>query len=277
MLTTAAMRFPRFAPALLAALLLVPACDNGKKEPTPEEIAAKLASDLEDAAAHLRNHKEADAEKIYERILEDDAENATAIGGLGRVRLEQKRYDDAEALLVRATAKTSDDPVLFAALGEARQLTGKHAEAAEAYGKAVEIAPDNSSYGLFYGRELNKAEQFAKAEEVLRKVEKDDPKAPSVNTLLGDALRGQDKLDEALRTYMKAQNVNRSDKGAHAGAAFIYETKGDNKHALDEWSSYIRQDCCSDFSKSVAHKKIETLGAGGGGEPSEEVVEDEDG
>lgn len=253
------MRLLRAAPAVIAALLLLPGCDRDKDEPTAEEIAAKRASDLEDAAALLRNHKEGEAERIYERILKDDPENATAIGGLGRVRVEQKKYDEAEALLLKATAKTSDDPILFAALGEARQLAGKHAEAAEAYGKALAIEPDNSSFGLYYGRELNLAEKFAEAEKVLREVKKEDPKAPSVNTLLGDALRGQQKLDEALAAYMDAQNINRSDKKAHAGAAFVFEAKGDNKNALDEWGRYIQQDCCSDFSYNVAQKKMESL------------------
>ena len=98
------------------------------------------------------------------------------------------------------------------------------------------------------------------------KVAELDPRAPSVNTELGDALREQDKLDDALKHYMKAQNVNRSDKRAHAGAAMVYEKKGDNKHALDEWSSYIQMDCCSDFSKTVAQKKIESLKVDHGGE-----------
>ncbi|MEM7151216.1 MAG: tetratricopeptide repeat protein [Myxococcota bacterium] len=264
------MRLPRFAPVLLAALLLAPAaaCDKSK-EPTPEEIEAKLKADLEEAAARVRNNKTKDAEKIYLRILETHADQPDAVGGLGKVRLEEKKYAEAEKLLAQASNAKSDNASLWAALGQARQLQDNPKGAAEAFAMAFKIEPDNSSYGLSYGRMLRDAEDFAKAEEILRKVAELDPKAPYVNTDLGDALRGQDKLDDALKHYMKGQNANRSDKRAHAGAAFVYEKKGDNKHALDEWSSYIRMDCCSDFSKTVAQKKIESLKVDHGGDAGE--------
>lgn len=255
------MRTLRLAPVLLAALVLAPACDR-TKEPTPEEIAAKLETDIADAAARLRNNKVEDAEKIYLRILEGHADHPVAVGGLGRVRLEQSKYDEAEQLLTKAVAAAADDASLHASLGQARAMQGKFAEAAQAYGQAFALAADNSEYGLSYGRQLKKAEQFAKAEEVLREVADLDPKAQFVFTELGDALRGQGKHEEALRTYMKAQNTYRSDKMAHAGAAMAYEAMGDPKHAKDEWASYITMDCCSEFSKTVAQEKIETLGEG---------------
>ncbi|MCA9649941.1 MAG: tetratricopeptide repeat protein [Myxococcales bacterium] len=257
------MRTLRLAPVLLAALMLVPGCDN-KKELTPEEIAAKLESDLEEAAARVRNNKLEDAEKIYLRVLETHPDHPKAVGGLGRVRLEEKKYEEAETLLAKAVAATPDDARLMYALGTSRMMQGKHAEAAEAYGQAFAADPENSEFGLSYGRQLKEAGSFAKAEEVLREVAELDPKAQFVFTELGDALRGQSKNEEALRTYMKAQNTYRSDKMAHAGAALTYELLGDNKHAADEWAAYITMDCCSDFSKTVAQKKIVTLEAGDG-------------
>ena len=94
---------------------------------------------------------------------------------------------------------------------------------------------------------------------MLRKVAELDPKAQFVFTELGDVLREKNQLDESLKTYMKAQNTYPSNKEAFAGAALTYEAKGDNKNALDEWSTYITMDCCSDFSKTVAQPKIDTL------------------
>jgi tetratricopeptide (TPR) repeat protein len=264
-ITTAAMTPSRSLPALLAALLLAPAwllapaCDRGAKEPTPEEAAAKLASDLEEAAARMRNHKPEDAEKIYTRILEQNPGHPEALAGLGRVRFDQSKLDEAEKLLSEAVAKKGDDAATQFALGQVRQHAGRPAEAAEAYGKAFALAPEDSTYGLNYGRELKKAGKLDEAEAVLRKVAELDPKAQFVFTELGDVLREREQLDDALKTYMKAQNTYPSNKEAFAGAALTYEAKGDNKNALDEWSTYITMDCCSDFSKDVAQKKLETL------------------
>lgn len=266
----------RLVPALLAALLLVPACDRGTKELTPEEAAAKQKSDLEEAATRIRNNKLDDAERIYTRILEEQPGHAEAIAGLGKVRFEQKKYGEAETLLVDAIAKKGDDPDMHFMLGHSRQLDGRPAEAAEAFGKAFEMDPENSDYGLYYGRELKKAGKLDEAEQVLRAVAELDPKAQFVFTELGDVLREKKQLDESLRTYMKAQTTYPSNKEAFAGAALVYEAKGDNAHALDEWSTYIRMDCCSEFSKTVAQKKIETLEVDhGDGDGDAVVVDDE--
>jgi tetratricopeptide (TPR) repeat protein len=250
----------RLVPALLAALLVVPACAGGDKELTPEEAAAKLASDLENAAAMVRNHKLEAAETIYMRILDKDSpDHPDALAGMGKVRFEQKKYDEAERYLADAVAKKADDAALHFTLGQVCQMAEKYPEAAAAYGKAFELSPEDSDYGLSYGRMLKETGKFGDAEPVLRKVAEIDPKAQFVYTELGDVLREQKKLDESLSTYMTAQSTYPSDKKAFAGAALVYEAQGDNRHALDEWSTYIRMDCCSDFSKTVAQKKVETL------------------
>ncbi|MCA9710013.1 MAG: tetratricopeptide repeat protein [Myxococcales bacterium] len=260
----------RFAPALLAALLLTPACDRGAKELTPEEAAAKLQSDLESAETLVVNNKLDEAEKIFMRVLEtDEPGNARALAGMGKVRFEQQKYDEAQRYLADAVAKQGDDAPLQYALGRAYQASDDHAKAADAYGKAWALDANTSDYGLSYGRMLKQTGKFAEAEKVLRDVGELDAKAQFVWSELGDALREQGKLDDSLRTYMKAQNTYPSDKQAFAGAALVYEAQGDNRHALDEWSTYIRMDCCSDYSKSVAQKKIETLKVdhGEGAEP----------
>lgn len=253
------MTSSRLLIALLAPLWLAPACDRGKEELTPEEAAKKLATDLEEAEARLRNNKPDDAEKIFLRILEANPGHPQALAGLGKVRFGERKYDDAEKLLLEAIAKKGDDATMHFTLGQVRQNAEKHAEAAEAYGKAYELVPDNSDYGLHYGRELKRAGKYDEAEAVLRKVAELDPKAQFVFTELGDVLREKKQLDESLKTYMKAQTTYPSNKEAFAGAALTYEALGDNKNALDEWSTYITMDCCSDFSKNVAQKKVETL------------------
>ena len=67
------------------------------------------------------------------------------------------------------------------------------------------------------------------------------------------------KLDAALKAYLKAQSKYASDKMAFAGAAFVYEAKGQDSKALDEWSRYIQRDCCSEYSQNVAKPKLEAL------------------
>lgn len=246
------------------SLLSVPACKD--KGPSPEELDASRQRNLEDAAARLRNGKVKDADAIYSKVLETHPDDPAAIAGLGKVRYEQKDYASAETLLKKAIVTSPEVAEYHALLGEMYGLTDRPQESAEAFGQAFKLDPENARYGLSYGRALNRVEKHAEAEQVLNEVAELDPQVVGadmvgVYTHLGDALRGQKKLDDALRTYMKAQSTYGSDRMARAGAAFVYEDKQDYKHALDEWSAYIQRDCCSDYSRNVAQKKIMELGA----------------
>ena len=67
------------------------------------------------------------------------------------------------------------------------------------------------------------------------------------------------KLDESLKSYMKALIEHVGDKKAHAGAAQVYELQDNKAKAIDEWSTYIRMDCCSEFANTVAKPSIAKL------------------
>ncbi len=243
--------------------LTATACDK-ENEVDPTEAAAKLAKDLEEAEARLRNNKVKDAEKIYTRILEQQPDNAQALAGLGKVRFEQGNNAEAEKLLRKSVELAVDVPENHATLGRVYEQMKNSPEAAKAFGRAFELDREKSEYGLPYGIHLKESGQYDEAEKILREVAELDPRAltkdgSGVYTQLGDVLREKGQDDEALKTYMKALSTYASDKMAHAGAAFIYEKRGDIKHALDEWSSYIRMDCCSEFSNEVAKKKVMEL------------------
>ena len=248
--------------AILSILLLTGvACDPSKTELSPEELQAKIETRLKEADNRLLNNRTKDARAIYQWILEQEPNHAGAMRGLGEIHIDAEEWKPAEDMLKKAVAANAKDPRAQAGLGKVYAATERHAEAATAFGNAFGGAPENSKYGLYYGTALRKSKQLAEAEKVLRQVVDIDPNVHYVHTELGDALREQNKLDEALRTYMKAQNTYASDKGARIGAALIYEAKGNTTLAIDEWAQYIRMDCCSNYSEEVAKKKLQELRA----------------
>ncbi len=255
----------RLALVALAALLSAPVmgCDN-PREPTQEEKDAKFTRELEDADARIRSNKPAEAAQLLTRLLEERPDHARATALLGKAHFAEGKYEDAEVLLQKAAAASPDDAHTHYLLGETLRFSDRFAEAADAYAKAWALDAENSDYGLSLGIAMIEAKKPAEAEKVLSEVVELDPKVQDgaktgVHTHLGDALRAQEKLDDALRHYMKAQTINQSDKMAFAGAALVYEGKDDVKHALDQWSAYIQRDCCSQYSKTVAQKKITEL------------------
>jgi tetratricopeptide (TPR) repeat protein len=190
----------------------------------PDAEAAKLKSDLEEASARLRNHRVEDAEKIYLRILEKYPNLPEAEFGMALVRFAENDLESTEVLLKRVVTAMPDNHKVQAKLGHLYFLTERHAESATHYQKAFELESDNGEYGLAYGVGLKNSKQYPEAEAVLRKVAELDPMVRFVYTELGDVVRAQNRLDEALKIYMKAQNTYASDKKARAGAAFIYES-----------------------------------------------------
>ncbi len=246
--------------AILLASAALPAC-NKPPEVDPAAAEAKLKSDLDNAATRARNNKNKDAEKIYERILAEHPDQPEALAGMSKLRFSDGKVDEAITLVDKSIAAKGDVPYPHGLRGEFLARKEQHAESAAAYGRAFELAPDKSEYGLAYGVELKKAGSFKEAETVLRKVAELDPMAQFVYTELGDVLRAQERHDEALKSYMKSLATYASDKMAHAGAAQIYEAKNDIKHALDEWSTYVRMDCCSPYSVDVAKQRIIELQA----------------
>ncbi len=244
--------------ALLAVALTLPAC-GGAEEMDPSAKAEKIKNDLAEADTRFRNAKEADAEKLYLRVLDLDPSNAKGLAGLGRVRMSSKNYTKAEELLTKAAANDPQDAKIQATLGSLYDTLERPAEAATAYGKAFSLDGNDSQYGLSYAINLKKSKQYSEAEPILVRVSELDPQVQFVWTELADVRRELGRLDEALKTYMKAQTTWASDKMARAGAAIVYERQGDIRHAIDEWSHYIRMDCCSEFSNNVAKKKIMEL------------------
>jgi tetratricopeptide (TPR) repeat protein len=245
---------------VLSASVWTSGCNEAPKV-DPAEAQAKLTADLKAAAAWTRNHKHKDAEKLYNQILSAHPDQPEALAGLARIKFADGANDEAIAMVDKSIAAKGDDATTHALRGEILARQEKHLEAAGAFGKAFELAPEKSEYGLPHGVQLRLANKLEDSEKVLRAVAELDPMAQFVYTELGDVLRAQNRSDEALKTYMKALSTYASDKMAHAGAAQIYEAKGDIDHALNEWSTYVRMDCCSKYSTDVAKKKIVELQA----------------
>lgn len=255
------VRFARCA-LTLALVALAPACNNAPAV-DPAEQAAQLKKDLTNATARVADEKWKEAEGMLQRVLAAEPNNPDAQHLMAQVRLfGDKNPAEALTLIDKAIATKGDVAEFHATRGAVLDKSEKHAESAAAWGKAFELKPDNGNYGLHQGQAFKKAKQFDKAEAAFREVIKVDEAVQYVYSELGDALREQGKLDEALTTYAKAMIKYQGDKMAHAGAAQVYEAKGDTLNAVSEWSTYVRMDCCSDFSNNVAKKRITELQGG---------------
>ena len=87
--------------SLALALPLTTGC-SGKKELSPEELAARIDNQIAAARNMRAGNKVAEAEKIFKWVIEKDATRADGWAGLGQVRLEQKNLKEARELFAKA-------------------------------------------------------------------------------------------------------------------------------------------------------------------------------
>jgi tetratricopeptide (TPR) repeat protein len=239
-------------------LLSVPACDP---KPREVDVAAEIARNLKEGDSNLRNNLIGEAEASYKQVLAREPDNAAALTGLGRVALERKDPAGAIEPLTKAVAAGAGDALAHASLGRAYAGVEDWPNAAEQLGKAWELAEETEQYGLEYGVALREAKQLDKAVEVLTEIAELNPRIKYVYRELAKVHLAADDLDKALRSFMKAQSTWAGDQDSYAGAALVYEAQGNTSKAIDQWSQYIQQDCCSTYSKDLAQPKLAELKA----------------
>jgi Flp pilus assembly protein TadD len=141
-------------------------------QPESSVVAVKLGFAL------FKTGGAADAEKIFRAALQSDPKNAEALRGLAHSLVMQGRAAAALPVYRQAIAAAGKpDARIYAGLGAALDMTGKHEEARLAYAAGLKIAPED------FGLKNNLALSYAmsgdtgKARRVLSDLS-DDPAGP---------------------------------------------------------------------------------------------------
>ena len=103
----------------------------------------------------------------------------------------------------------SEDAAALNARGNALFAEGRHAEAAEAYRRALALAPGRAVLQFNLGNALDAAGDARGAEGCFRAAIALAPDLGAAHTHLGNLLRRLDRPGEALEAYMTAQHMPR--------------------------------------------------------------------
>jgi tetratricopeptide (TPR) repeat protein len=162
-----------------------------------------------------------EAERVFRELTRTDADYANGYMGLAMVLTEQKKYDQAEALLQKASQLSPRDiaPRLF--LAQVLSHQQKYSEAEAAYRGVLKLAPDNPLALNNFGYAL--VERGVKLEEALEMIQRAVDLAPANGGYLdslGWAYFKMGKLEQAERYLNDAVN-------AGAQSPTIYEHLGE--------------------------------------------------
>ncbi len=178
---------------------------------TPMSYDAVLVR-LGDLLCHGRMDELPDAERYYQAVMASDPSNAGALAGMGFVRKEQNRTDEASALMRRSIEAGSTDFRVYYADGEARwdALTETPYSRENLDPKARDEL-DTARAALRRSAELNP--DFAEALALLGRTYRMEPRGANV--------------DEGIAALETAKKRLPSREGVAIDLAALYEQKGD--------------------------------------------------
>lgn len=155
----------------------------------PENIEAKVA--FADLNLQLFNSDPRRSEYLYRNIVEQSdqllAKDPNSFDGLrlrGNIRIADKKFDDAAALLEKADALQPGHPALILALASVRVAQGRFAEAES---RVLQLIAKDKTYRpayAFLSEEYRRANRSADAEAILKKQIENNPELPDATVQL---------------------------------------------------------------------------------------------
>jgi protein O-GlcNAc transferase len=165
---------------------------------------ASTAAALQAATAHHRAGRLAQAEAIYQEILQSEPNNADALHMLGLIAAQLGSTDTAIALFKKATAAKPSDPAYHCNLGLALQTNGRLDEAAESFRKAISLKSNYAAYHNNLGSALLAIGQYDAAINSFSKAIALQRDFVGAHNNLGNVFVRINKLSEAAASYRRA-------------------------------------------------------------------------
>mgnify|MGYP001828663659 FL=1 len=205
---------------------------------TPSEVQSEIPGLLQRAYASYQSSAYADAEQLCQEVLSRASSNPTALLMLGMIHIHQNRLDEARIRLGDASKVALANPRYLSQLAQGLSRVGLHGdaagcwetlcrlepgnekvytnlgaalcmdsrlqEAATAFEKAIEIAPDCVGAHVNLGITYKKLGKSALAENSLRKVLEIEPRHEMACAQLSGLLQLEGRIEEAVEVFNKA-------------------------------------------------------------------------
>ncbi len=208
-----------------------------------EDVAALFAQ----ASRLEAQHQWSAALSVYEKILEDHPNDATALYRRGLARDSIGATDMAIASYEEALR---NDPNLkearealeghYVTQGYAARSTGHHDEAIALFRKAVAANPDGRTGRLELGQELETRGDLAGAAAEYEAAVRAHPDDATAHARLAAAAEKQHAYDRAAREFQEVVRLTPNDPEGHRGLAVAYQALGRRDDALAATEQAIR-------------------------------------
>jgi tetratricopeptide (TPR) repeat protein len=197
---------------------------------------------LGDVYERLKQYEQANA--VFDRVPKNSAVRTSADIAIGQNYEQMGRGEEAMAYLDKLMTERPDDVEVVMALGNVQRSRKKFAEAAETYGKAIELVgtPQRGHWILFFyrGTSYERAKQWDRAEADLKKALELVPdtlpagKAQVMNYLAYSWVDRNENIDEAFKMLTKAVELAPRDGMIIDSLGWAYYRMGRYEEAVRE-------------------------------------------
>ena len=175
---------------------------------------------------HHRAGRLGEAERLYRKILESDAQHADSLHLLGMVAFQTGNCDAAAELISRAILRNGQDATYFTNLGNVLQTQGRLDEAVHCYRKALSLNPRSAPAHGNLGLALQFLGCFEEAAESLKRALALDPGIAIAHTNLGNVRQAQGRLAEAVACHELALAIEPMNPEAYSNLGGVLDLQG---------------------------------------------------
>ena len=173
----------------------------------------------------------------YQKVLEREPNNDTALNGLLKIRLQQKDLEGAIAPLSKLAQIHPEQTEYNILLAQAKQQVKDYEGAAVAYQEVLALHPgDIYALGgitnLYLSQELPERAIALLKKTIKQATQEDNPATASIDSeavelLLGEVYANQERYGEAIAVYDELAQANKDDFRPLLGKALVLEKQGD--------------------------------------------------
>ncbi len=175
---------------------------------------------------------------------------------IGEDAVRREQYAEAIPFLERATKGLPGNPDGWAFLGRAYHAARRYDEAADAYKKAVELAPQNANYRTTYGLILGLAGELEAGLAELLKVTTAPGYKDAIGWVnLGWIYRNLNKPQESIAAYQKGLTLDPKQEQAALGLGWAYQYTKEYDKAIAAYNQAMQidpKDASADANLGIA-------------------------
>jgi len=204
------------------------------------DSAMSVQQTLQNAVAHHRAGKLAEAESLYRQVLRTDPKNADALRLLGLISAARGNAPEAEQLIRQALKIAPRSADAWNDLAGVYAQTAKTEPALEAFRKAIDANPNHAGARNNLGDLLN---QLGRSEEAFKCWEETiriNPNIPEPHYNIGRHFFAQGKLEAAAQCYHRALKARPDYAPAYNNLGVVHWTAGRRDEAAAAFATAVR-------------------------------------